>query len=72
LRKARDPFFTTRPTGTGLGLAIVERVMRGHEGTLEVTSEPGKGTTVRLVFPAWSAALETPSAVAASLRESRA
>lgn len=53
LGKARDPFFTTRPSGTGLGLAIVDRVMRGHEGRLELTSEPGHGTTVALVFPAW-------------------
>lgn len=56
LGKARDPFFTTRPSGTGLGLAIVERVMRGHEGTLDMHSSPGRGTSVRLTFPAWAPA----------------
>lgn len=72
LGKARDPFFTTRPSGTGLGLAIVERVMRGHEGRCEITSEPGRGTTVRLVFPAWEPTSEPLSPQSTSLRESRA
>ena len=49
--KARDPFFTTRPTGTGLGLAIVERVMRNHGGRIEIESSHGEGTTVSLVLP---------------------
>lgn len=53
LDKAREPFFTTRPSGTGLGLAIVDRVMRGHDGALEIESVPGDGTRVRLVFPAY-------------------
>lgn len=70
LGKARDPFFTTRPSGTGLGLAIVERVMRGHEGTLEITSSPGQGTCVRLVFPSWDPSLE--AVLATPLTESRA
>ncbi len=69
LDKARDPFFTTRPSGTGLGLAIVDRVMRGHEGTLEIQSQPGTGTTVRLVFPAWDTTAEVASG---PLVESRA
>jgi signal transduction histidine kinase len=51
LAKARDPFFTTRPAGTGLGLAIVDRVMRGHDGALELESRLGEGTVARLVFP---------------------
>jgi signal transduction histidine kinase len=50
LAKARDPFFTTRPSGTGLGLAIVERVARGHDGTLELESVAGVGTTATLTF----------------------
>ncbi len=48
--KARDPFFTTRPSGTGLGLAIVERMARGHDGTFELASEVGIGTTATLTF----------------------
>lgn len=49
--KARNPFFTTRPTGTGLGLAIVERVIRNHGGRVEIDSSHGVGTTVRIVLP---------------------
>ncbi len=49
--KARDPFFTTRPSGTGLGLAIVERVISNHGGRVEITSRHGEGTVVTLVLP---------------------
>jgi len=51
LRRATDPFFTTRPSGTGLGLPIVERIMEAHGGRLEIDSEQGRGTRVTLVFP---------------------
>ncbi len=49
--RARDPFFTTRPSGTGLGLAIVERVVRAHEGTVELSSGTRDGTTVTVTLP---------------------
>lgn len=49
--KARDPFFTTRPSGTGLGLAIVERVVRTHAGTVEIESRHGEGTRVTFILP---------------------
>lgn len=49
--KAKDPFFTTRPTGTGLGLAIVERIMRAHNGEFLIESAKGSGTTVTLTIP---------------------
>lgn len=49
--KARDPFFTTRPSGTGLGLAIVERVVRNHAGSVEIESRHGEGTRVTFVLP---------------------
>jgi len=65
--RARDPFFTTRPSGTGLGLAIVERVMRAHGGQVELKSSDTDGTTVSLLVPlrrpasASSSATDRPS-----------
>lgn len=50
-----EPFFTRgKPDGTGLGLAIVRRVVDGHAGRVEVESQPGRGTTFRLLLPARS------------------
>ncbi len=60
LGKARDPFFTTRAAGTGLGLAIVERVVKNHHGTLTIESEPGAGTSVRIVLPRERTAVTPP------------
>lgn len=45
-----QPFFTTKETGTGLGLYLARQIMNEHSGDISVTSEPGKGTTVELVF----------------------
>jgi signal transduction histidine kinase len=45
---------TRRHDGTGLGLPIVNALMKMHGGSLELDSELGKGTTVRLHFPAWA------------------
>ncbi len=51
-KRCLEPFFSTKgKRGTGLGLAMVYGVMERHEGTIEIDSEPGKGTTMRLVFP---------------------
>ena len=46
-----EPFFTTKVYGRGLGMAAVYGIMRNHDGWVDVASELGKGTTVRLYLP---------------------
>jgi C4-dicarboxylate-specific signal transduction histidine kinase len=58
LPKVAEPFYSTKPEGegTGLGLAICRRIVKGHNGTFDLTSEgiPGKGTTARISLPVTS------------------
>jgi len=60
LPKVRNPFFTTKEIGkgTGLGLSIVDQIVTTHGGELRIESEPGKGTSVTVVFP-----IEAPDVV---------
>ncbi|MFN0020201.1 MAG: two-component system sensor histidine kinase NtrB [Pirellulaceae bacterium] len=53
LPRVMEPFFTTKEEGkgTGLGLAICRRAIQEHGGAIQITSEPGKGTTVRIALP---------------------
>jgi signal transduction histidine kinase len=65
MERAMEPFFTTKGTnGTGLGLAEVYGVMKRHNGRVEIESEEGEGTLVRLVFPVADPQALTPPAIA--------
>ena len=46
-----EPFYTTKKKGTGLGLMIVQRIVRAHNGRIELDSHVGRGTTFRLWLP---------------------
>jgi PAS domain S-box-containing protein len=52
-KRAFEPFFTTKPAGagTGMGLAMAYGLVKQHQGSIEIESEPGRGTTVALYFP---------------------
>lgn len=52
-QRCLEPFFTTKGDhGTGLGLAMVFGIIKRHQGAVEIASQPGKGTTVRIQLPA--------------------
>ena len=54
LPKIFDPFYTSKSVGqgTGLGLTVCKNIVESHEGTIDVVSEVGKGTSIKLNFPA--------------------
>ena len=49
--KLFDPFFTTKASGRGLGMAAVKGIVQSHKGAISLSTEKGKGTTFRILFP---------------------
>jgi signal transduction histidine kinase len=62
-----DPFFTTKATGRGLGMSAVLGIVRGCKGALFLDTDPGRGTTVRILFPV----PETEHAVGAAAEDAQ-
>ncbi|NIY08044.1 MAG: hypothetical protein GWN02_07080 [Gemmatimonadetes bacterium] len=69
VEKVLLPFYSTKPAGTGLGLPLVTRVVAAHDGTLDIRSEPGRGTTVRMAFPVRAEAADVGAAGKGADRE---
>ncbi|MCA9429803.1 MAG: response regulator [Candidatus Omnitrophica bacterium] len=51
LEKIFDPFFTTKFFGRGLGMSAVQGILRAHEGVMNIETEIGSGTRIRVFFP---------------------
>jgi signal transduction histidine kinase len=59
-QRCLEPFFSTKgKTGTGLGLSMAFGIIKRHGGTIDIESEPGKGTSFMLRLPASTAQIET-------------
>jgi two-component system NtrC family sensor kinase len=58
-----EPFFSTKDkeSGVGLGLAVVYGIVTGHRGTIDVASDPGKGTTFTVRLPRGPRPPESPN-----------
>ena len=59
-----DPFFSTKAKGRGLGMSAILGIVRGHRGAVFVESGPGRGSTIRILFPALAEAPAVKDAAA--------
>lgn len=51
LEEIEKPFYTTKEKGTGIGIPLCKKIMDDHDGTFQIDSTVGKGTTITLRFP---------------------
>jgi len=51
LSRLFQPLFTTKAKGMGMGLAVIKRIVEAHNGSINIQSEQGEGTTVTIILP---------------------
>jgi len=62
MKRAFEPYVTTKPRGTGLGLSIVKKIVEEHEGEIGIANVQPRGARVTLTFPAASRAASKSAA----------
>ncbi len=68
LKRIFEPFYSTKFAGRGLGLSAVLGIVQDHDGAIQVKSEPGRGTIVRVLIPTAATTVAVPKSI---VRKSR-